>query len=194
MAMQAQAARLDGTEYLFVHTPDLSVVPLVRVHSGCVTGDVFASQRCDCGAQLEAAWAAIADRAGGGVLYVPGHEGRGIGLFNKIVAYSLQERGADTFQANRRLGFPDDARDFTGCAAVLRALGHDTVDLLTNNPAKASALEACGLQVRASVPLIAGVCSHNRGYLEAKRDQHGHTLHTLTSETGCRSSTEPEDR
>jgi GTP cyclohydrolase II len=181
LAMQARAARFDGTEYLFVHTPDLPTVPLIRLHSGCVTGDVFASQRCDCGAQLEAAWTAIAASACGGVLYVPGHEGRGIGLFNKIVAYGLQEEGADTFEANRRLGFPDDARDFAGCAAVLLALGHNEVDLLSNNPAKSSVLEAHGLRVRCTVPLIAGVSSYNRGYLEAKRDQHGHSLSTLPS-------------
>jgi len=182
VALRAQAARVEGTELLFVHTPALPAVPLVRLHSGCVTGDVFASQRCDCGAQLDAAWAAILAGAGGGVLYVPSHEGRGIGLFNKILAYRLQEQGVDTFEANRRLGFPDDARDFAGCAAVLLALGHRAVDLLSNNPAKASVLEAHGLRVRRTVPLVAGVSTYNQAYLEAKRDQHGHALGVLVAE------------
>lgn len=185
----AEGVRADGEDFLFVHTKVVPEVPLVRIHSGCVTGDVFGSQRCDCGPQLTASWHAIA-REGGGVLYAPAQEGRGIGLFNKIVAYGLQEQGADTFEANRELGFEDDLRDFSGDANALKALGIERVRLLTNNPSKRQQLERHGVAVLEVVPIVAGVSAHNLAYLTAKRDQHGHQFDALVavdpSERGAR--------
>ena len=141
--------------------------PLVRLHSECLTGDVFGSLKCDCGPQLKEALKIIG-AAGGGVLLYLRQEGRGIGLSNKLRAYALQDRGLDTVEANRRLGFGDDERDYAHAGAMLRALGMDRVRLLTNNPAKVSGLEAAGIQVVERVPHHMAANPHNADYLEER--------------------------
>ncbi len=147
--------------------------PLVRLHSECLTGDVFGSLKCDCGPQLKEALRLIADSGGGILLYLR-QEGRGIGLTNKIRAYALQDRGLDTVDANRRLGFADDERDYATAAAMLRALGADRVRLLTNNPAKVAGLEAEGIAVVERVAHHLPVNPHNADYIETKRRRSGH--------------------
>ena len=149
--------------------------PLVRLHSECLTGDVFGSLKCDCGPQLKEALHIIG-RNGGGVLLYLRQEGRGIGLANKIRAYALQDRGLDTVDANRRLGFVDDARDYGHAAAMLRALGIDEVRLLTNNPDKVAGLEASGIKVVERVAHQMPANPHNADYLATKRDRSGHLL------------------
>ncbi|ADV68367.1 bifunctional 3,4-dihydroxy-2-butanone-4-phosphate synthase/GTP cyclohydrolase II [Deinococcus maricopensis] len=149
--------------------------PLVRLHSECLTGDALHSLRCDCGAQRDAALAAIAAE-GRGVLVYLRQEGRGIGLLNKIRAYALQDAGADTVEANERLGFPADARDFTTGAEVLRLLGVPVARLLTNNPRKLSGLRAAGVEVVERVPVHAGHSAHNAVYLGTKARKLGHLL------------------
>jgi 3,4-dihydroxy 2-butanone 4-phosphate synthase/GTP cyclohydrolase II len=148
---------------------------LVRVHSQCLTGDVFGSQRCDCGPQLHAALRAI-DRRGEGVLLYLRQEGRGIGLANKLRAYQLQDRGYDTVTANLKLGFPADLRDYGIGAQVLSDLGVRRIELLTNNPRKVVGLEAHGLEIVGRVPLQVEAGRHNRRYLATKRDKLGHLL------------------
>jgi len=147
--------------------------PLVRVHSECLTGDVFGSLKCDCGPQLREALRIIG-KAGGGILLYLRQEGRGIGLANKLRAYALQDRGLDTVDANRRLGFADDERDYAHAAAMLRALGADEVRLLTNNPAKVAGLESAGIKVAERVPHHMPVNPHNADYLATKRKKSGH--------------------
>jgi GTP cyclohydrolase II len=159
---------------LIIGTPSGSP-PLVRVHSECLTGDALGSLKCDCGPQLEDALAAIG-ASGWGILLYLRQEGRGIGLVNKLRAYALQDQGFDTVEANLRLGFQDDERDFSVAARMLERLGQSTVRLLTNNPAKVAALEAEGVTVAERVPLKAGESAHNRAYLAAKRDKSGHQL------------------
>jgi len=171
-----------------------STAPLVRVHSECLTGDAFGSLRCDCGPQLHGALDRIA--AEGGVLvHVGGHEGRGIGLVRKVAAYALQDAGADTVDANTRLGVPVDAREYGGAAAVLRALGHQRVRLLSNNPAKSDGLAAHGVTVTAQVPLHVGDGHDDGGgagrpaplreaYLATKRARLGHTAPSTTTDEG----------
>jgi GTP cyclohydrolase II len=149
--------------------------PLVRLHSECLTGDVFGSLKCDCGPQLREALRIIGD-AGGGVLLYLRQEGRGIGLANKVRAYSLQDRGLDTVDANRRLGFADDERDYGHAAAMLRALGIDRVRLLTNNPDKVTGLEAAGIGVEERVAHQMPANPHNADYLATKRKRSGHLL------------------
>ena len=149
--------------------------PLVRLHSECLTGDVFGSLKCDCGPQLKAALAIIG-AAGGGVLLYLREEGRGIGLANKLRAYALQDRGLDTVDANRRLGFADDERDYGRAAAMLRALGVDRVRLLTNNPDKVEGLEAAGIKVAERIPHQMPANPHNADYLATKRKKSGHLL------------------
>jgi 3,4-dihydroxy 2-butanone 4-phosphate synthase/GTP cyclohydrolase II len=151
---------------------------LVRVHSECLTGDAFGSLRCDCGPQLEAALAAIgrAGPEGGVVVYLRGHEGRGIGLLAKLTAYSLQDDGLDTVAANLEQGLPADAREYGAAAAILADLGVDGVRLMTNNPAKVDGLAAHGVEVLERVPLHAGAGPANRAYLRAKRDLMGHLI------------------
>ena len=149
--------------------------PLVRVHSECLTGDAFGSLKCDCGPQLDTALARIAE-AGWGILLYLRQEGRGIGLVNKLRAYALQDQGFDTVDANLRLGFQDDERDFAAAARMLDKLGQDRVRLLTNNPRKVAALEALGIAVAERVPLQVGEGEHNRAYLATKRDRSGHQL------------------
>ncbi|MEO5972912.1 MAG: GTP cyclohydrolase II [Sphingomicrobium sp.] len=147
--------------------------PLVRLHSECLTGDVFGSLKCDCGPQLKEALRLLG-AAGGGVLLYLRQEGRGIGLANKLRAYALQDRGLDTVDANLRLGFADDERDYAHAAAMLRALGIDRVRLLTNNPAKAAALEQAGIAVIERVAHHMPANPHNADYLAAKQAKSGH--------------------
>ena len=147
--------------------------PLVRLHSECLTGDVFGSLKCDCGAQLKEALRIIGEAGGGMLLYLR-QEGRGIGLANKLRAYALQDRGLDTVDANRRLGFADDERDYAHAAAMLRALGVDEVRLLTNNPAKLAGLESAGIKVTERVAHHMPVNPHNADYLATKRKKSGH--------------------
>lgn len=152
-----------------------STVPLVRLHSECLTGDVFGSERCDCGAQLDhALHQAMAES--GTVIYLRGHEGRGIGLANKILAYALQDSGMDTVSANEHLGLPADARSYRSAAAILQRLGLDRIRLVTNNPDKATQLERSGIVVTEIVPSPAPVTEHNRRYLTTKRDRMAHRL------------------
>jgi 3,4-dihydroxy 2-butanone 4-phosphate synthase/GTP cyclohydrolase II len=148
---------------------------LVRVHSECLTGEAFGSLKCECGPQLDAALQRIRDD-GGVVIYLRGHEGRGIGLINKLRAYRLQEDGLDTLDANLMLGLPADARDYGAATAILKDLGIHSVRLLSNNPEKARQLQERGVTVTELVPLVVGVGEFNEGYLEAKRDRMGHAL------------------
>jgi 3,4-dihydroxy 2-butanone 4-phosphate synthase/GTP cyclohydrolase II len=152
---------------------------LVRVHSECLTGDVFGSQRCDCGPQLDAALAAVKAEGRGVVLYVRGHEGRGIGLLHKLQAYQLQDGGHDTVDANLELGLPADSRDYGTGAQVLADLGVHSMRLLTNNPAKRAGLEGYGLRITERVPLPIHPTEHNLAYLRTKRDRMGHDLPML---------------
>ncbi len=149
---------------------------LVRVHSECLTGDVFGSLRCDCGPQLQASLAEIAAAGRGVVLYLRGHEGRGIGLAHKLRAYELQEQGRDTVDANLELGLPADARDYSIGAQMLTDLGVHSLTLLTNNPAKLTALTEHGLRVNARRPVEIEPGEHNSAYLRTKRDRMGHQL------------------
>jgi len=152
---------------------------LVRVHSECLTGDVFGSLRCDCGPQLHAALARVAAEGRGVVLYIRGHEGRGIGLLEKLRAYQLQDGGADTVDANLLLGLPADARDYGTGAQILYDLGVRTMRLLTNNPAKRAGLEGYGLEIVGLVPLPSRPHPENVRYLRTKRDRMGHLLDEL---------------
>lgn len=149
---------------------------LVRVHSECLTGDVFHSLRCDCGAQLEEAMRRVQAEGRGVILYIVGHEGRGIGLENKLKAYELQERGADTVEANEALGFPADLRDYGIGAQILADLGLKSIRLLTNNPKKIVGLEGYGLTIAEQVPLEVEPCPANYEYLRTKKEKMAHTL------------------
>lgn len=155
---------------------DADATPLVRVHSGCVTGDIFHSLRCDCYAQLQAAMKEIVDTPNGMVIYLPYHEGRGIGLVNKIRAYALQDQGRDTVDANVEIGHPIDARDYDLAAAILFDLGFGEIRLLTNNPAKVEALRAEGVKVVEQVSVVTPPHRHNKKYLETKRERMAHKL------------------
>jgi 3,4-dihydroxy 2-butanone 4-phosphate synthase/GTP cyclohydrolase II len=151
---------------------------LVRVHSKCLTGDVFHSARCDCGAQLETAMERIAQEGRGVLLYL-NQEGRGIGLSNKIRAYELQDQGLDTVEANERLGFKADQRDYGIGAQILSDLGVKTMRLLTNNPRKFVGLQGYGLSVSEAVPLEIPASDHTRRYLKTKKDKLGHKLSSV---------------
>jgi 3,4-dihydroxy 2-butanone 4-phosphate synthase/GTP cyclohydrolase II len=172
---------LDGIEHIALVYGNLDDGEnvLVRVHSECLTGDVFGSLRCDCGPQLDAALAAVAAEGRGVVLYVRGHEGRGIGLMHKLQAYQLQESGADTVDANLALGMPADARDYGTGAQILVDLGVRSMRLLTNNPDKRAGLEGYGLRVVQRVPLPIRPTRENLHYLRTKRDRMGHDLPDL---------------
>jgi 3,4-dihydroxy 2-butanone 4-phosphate synthase/GTP cyclohydrolase II len=146
---------------------------LVRMHSKCLTGDVFHSMRCDCGVQLHRAMELVAEEGRGVIVYLD-QEGRGIGLLNKLRAYELQDAGDDTVEANERLGFKADLRDFGIGAQILRDLGLSTLRVMTNNPRKLVGLEGYGLEIVERVPLIADATPENRAYLAAKRDKLGH--------------------
>jgi 3,4-dihydroxy 2-butanone 4-phosphate synthase / GTP cyclohydrolase II len=172
---------VDGTEHVALVLGDLGdgTDILVRVHSECLTGDVLGSRRCDCGAQLQAAMAAVAADGRGIVCYLRGHEGRGIGLLSKLRAYQLQDGGADTVDANLELGLPADARDYSIGAQILADLGVRSVRLLTNNPAKVTGLAACGIEVAGTVPIAIAPTPENLRYLTAKRDRLGHQIDGL---------------
>ncbi|MFJ8650350.1 GTP cyclohydrolase II [Streptomyces sp. NPDC093546] len=171
---------LDGREHLaLVFGDDPGPAPLVRVHSECLTGDVFGSGRCDCGPQLHEALGLLAEH--GGILLYLRQEGRGIGLYNKLDAYLLQDEGLDTFEANLRLNFEADARDYRVAAQMLSALGIARIRLLTNNPDKAAQLTAGGIAVKESVSTGVFLSSSNRRYIEAKA-QAGHRI-VLTDAT-----------
>ena len=148
---------------------------LMRVHSECLTGDAFGSLRCDCGPQLDAAMKAIADKGWGVILYLR-QEGRGIGLHAKIQAYHLQDQGADTLDANLMLGLPGDARNYRIASTMLEAIGVSDVCLLSNNPDKAEQLEKYGISVVERMPLVVGVGSGNRDYLQTKVERMGHKI------------------
>ena len=148
---------------------------IVRVHSECLTGEAFGSLKCECGPQLDAALDTIRDH-GGVVIYLRGHEGRGIGLINKLRAYKLQEEGLDTLDANLALGLPADAREYVAAADILRDLGITSVRLLSNNPDKRLQLTQHDIEVTEMVPLVVGVGTFNESYLDTKRDRMGHQL------------------
>lgn len=166
-----------GEEHYAVEigTPDRRQPVLSRLHSACFTGDLVGSLKCDCGPQLRAALAQIGE-AGAGVLLYLNQEGRGIGLANKMRAYSLQDQGFDTVEANHRLGFEDDERDFRVGAEILKKLGFSSVRLMTNNPRKVAMMEGAGVAVAERVPLKVGLNEHNRGYLQVKAAKSGHLL------------------
>ena len=168
--------RATGTDHIAVvsGTPTEGA-PLVRVHSECLTGEAFGSLKCECGPQLDAALATIAV-TGGVVIYMRGHEGRGIGLINKLRAYSLQEGGMDTVDANLALGLPADARDYAAAAGILNDLGITRVRLMTNNTDKVAKLRELGLEIVEQVPLLVGVGPNNHQYLQTKRDRMGHLI------------------
>lgn len=177
---------VDGREHLLLglgdwqaaldRAVDGGVAPLVRPHSECLTGDVFGSRRCDCGPQLDAALAMVAREGRGIVLYMRGHEGRGIGLMHKLQAYQLQDAGDDTVDANLKLGLPADARDYGIGAQILVDLGVRSMRLLTNNPAKRVGLDGYGLHIIERVPLPVRANAENIRYLMTKRDRMGHDL------------------
>ena len=171
---------IDGTEFIALVLGDVhGESVLTRLHSECLTGDVFGSLRCDCGAQLDAAMAAIAAEGRGVVLYLRGHEGRGVGLLSKLQAYELQDAGADTVDANTELGLPVDAREYSAGAQMLADLGVRSVRLLTNNPAKVTGLAGCGVDIAARIPLASSITPFNVRYLITKRDRLGHEIHDL---------------
>jgi 3,4-dihydroxy 2-butanone 4-phosphate synthase/GTP cyclohydrolase II len=173
----------DGTEYMALVLGDVrSEGVLTRLHSECLTGDVFGSLRCDCGAQLDAAMAAIAAEGRGVVLYLRGHEGRGVGLLSKLQAYELQDAGADTVDANTELGLPVDAREYSAGVQMLADLGVRSVRLLTNNPAKVTGLAEGGVDIAGRVPLAPAVTPYNLRYLITKRDRLGHHIQDLDAE------------
>jgi GTP cyclohydrolase II len=168
----------DGAEEHYaveIGAPARSAPVLARLHSACFTGDVIGSLKCDCGPQLAAAMEQIAAEGHGVLLYM-NQEGRGIGLANKMRAYGLQDAGFDTVEANHRLGFEDDERDFRLGAAILREMGFAAVRLMTNNPAKVAMMAASGLEVVERVPLHVGETDHNRAYLATKASKSGHLL------------------
>jgi 3,4-dihydroxy 2-butanone 4-phosphate synthase/GTP cyclohydrolase II len=169
---------VDGTTHIALVAGDVAGKSdvLVRVHSECLTGDVFHSLRCDCGAQLEDAMRLVQEAGAGVVLYIVGHEGRGIGLSNKLKAYELQEQGQDTVEANESLGFPADLRDYGIGAQILSDLGLTTMHLMTNNPTKIVGLEAYGLTVTEQVPLQVPSCPENIVYLRTKKEKMRHDL------------------
>ncbi len=177
---------LDGLEHIALVRGEIGdgVDVLVRMHSECLTGDIFGSLRCDCGPQLDAALAAVAAEGRGVVVYIRGHEGRGIGLMHKLQAYQLQEAGADTVDANLALGMPADARDYGTGAQILRELGVRSMRLLTNNPTKRAALEGYGLEIVDRVALPVRPNPENLHYLRTKRDRMGHDLTGLEGAGG----------
>ena len=173
-AMRAFRSVTDGVEHLALVRGRPEPGALVRVHSECLTGDALGSLRCDCGEQLHAAMRLVGESHSGALIYVRGHEGRGIGLANKIAAYELQDQGLDTAEANTMLGFATDARDYRAAAEIIKAIGLNDIRLLTNNPLKGAALRRYGVRVRADVPLVLPSNPHNAGYLATKRDKMGH--------------------
>ncbi|MGE2717650.1 bifunctional 3,4-dihydroxy-2-butanone-4-phosphate synthase/GTP cyclohydrolase II [Mycolicibacterium litorale] len=179
----AYHSTVDGNDHVALVAGDITTSEpvLVRVHSECLTGDVFGSRRCDCGPQLEESLRRIGDEGRGVLIYMRGHEGRGIGLSPKLAAYALQDNGFDTVDANLELGLPVDARDYSAAAQILHDLEVPSVLLLTNNPAKVEGLEAGGVDVVGRIPLCVRPNAHNISYLEKKRDRMGHMLPDLDS-------------
>jgi GTP cyclohydrolase II len=165
----------DNVVVLVMGKPDAKDAPLVRIHSQCLTGDVFGSERCDCGQQLELALKRISDD-GTGILIYQLQEGRGIGLMNKLLAYALQDSGHDTVEANHQLGFEADHRNYALCAAVLGHLGVSRVRLMSNNPQKFEGLEAAGIQVVERVPIEIAPSDRTEKYLKTKKAKLGHLL------------------
>jgi 3,4-dihydroxy 2-butanone 4-phosphate synthase/GTP cyclohydrolase II len=174
-------SNLDGHEHLALIKGDIKGKKnlLVRVHSECLTGDVFGSQRCDCGAQLKASLKEIQEADAGIIIYLRGHEGRGIGLGHKVAAYHLQDGGLDTVEANERLGFPIDQRDYGIAAQILRFLEVNTIHLMTNNPLKILGMEKYAIQVSERIPIFSPLTTENRRYLETKKEKLGHLLDPL---------------
>ncbi len=173
--VRAYRDRSTGADHVAFMKGPLRDGALVRVHSECLTGEAFGSLKCECGPQLQAALDTV-QREGGMVIYLRGHEGRGIGLINKLRAYRLQEDGLDTLDANLALGLPADARDYGAAHGILKDVGLKSVRLLSNNPEKRRQLEERGVVVTELVPLVVGVGADNEGYLETKRDRMGHAL------------------
>ncbi|WP_402465597.1 bifunctional 3,4-dihydroxy-2-butanone-4-phosphate synthase/GTP cyclohydrolase II [Isoptericola aurantiacus] len=191
--------RLTGAEHVALVAGPLADLDdgepvLTRVHSECLTGDAFGSLRCDCGPQLDAALRAVQEAGRGVVVYLRGHEGRGIGLVAKLAAYSLQDGGHDTVDANLAQGLPVDARDYTAAAHVLRDLGVGAVRLLTNNPAKVDGLRCGGVTVAERVGLAIHPAPDNVAYLRTKRDRMGHDLANLEPEVEPRADARPHPR
>lgn len=182
--LQVEARAYQGTDPAFqalvlVHREKdvaAGTVPFVRVHSGCVTGDIFHSLRCDCYPQLQAAMEKILSSPLGVLIYLPYQEGRGIGLVNKIRAYALQDQGYDTVDANVAIGAPIEARDYDLAAHILFDLGFPEIKLLTNNPAKVEALTEEGVDVVEQVPIIVEASAHNTRYLKTKKERMAHKL------------------
>ncbi len=179
--LEAHAYEDDSASYqamALVHRGDkhADATPLVRVHSGCVTGDIFHSLRCDCYAQLQLSLEMMMESELGIIIYLPHHEGRGIGLVNKIKAYAAQDRGLDTVDANLSIGAPVDARDYELPAKILRDLGHVKIKLMTNNPLKVEALERHGIEVVEQCRTVTKPSAHNQRYLDTKRDRMAHKL------------------
>ncbi len=170
----------NGLEHMAIVAGEPKDGCLVRIHSECATGDIFGSLRCDCRDQLETALKKIAEAGQGILIYVRGHEGRGIGLGNKIKAYALQENGVNTVDANLRLGFPADGRDYESAVEIIRHFCVNNVRLLTNNRDKMEALEGAGISVASRVPLWTSVNTHNESYVRCKKTLLGH----LSDETG----------
>ncbi len=173
--MRAYSDRTTGVDHIAIVSGEPTDGTLLRLHSECLTGEAFGSLKCECGPQLDAALERI-DREGGIVIYLRGHEGRAIGLTNKLRAYKLQEAGMDTYDANIALGLPADAREYGVAAKILGDLGVESVRLLSNNPDKQRQLVNLGIEVTELVPLVVGVGDVNAGYLAAKRDRMGHEI------------------
>ncbi len=182
--------RTGADHVALVAAQGLAEQPVVRVHSECLTGDAFGSARCDCGPQLDAALERAA-REGGAVVYLRGHEGRGIGLLAKIGAYALQDQGRDTVEANIDLGWPADRREYGAAAAILADLGARRITLLTNNPAKVAGLTAHGIDVAEVRGLEVGRTPHNEAYLRTKARAMGHLLPGLDRDPHHPGSTTP---
>lgn len=188
-AAQAWTDTVTGAEHLSVTSPNAAVGdPLVRLHSECLTGDVFGSYRCDCGEQLDYALGLIFTH-GGTLVYLRGHEGRGIGLANKMRAYALQEAGADTVDANEQLGFPADARDYASAASILESLGLNRIKLLSNNPLKSEELSRHGIAISEIVATEVPARAENVRYLETKRDRMRHVLNVDAPEQATNHAT-----
>jgi len=175
LRVRAYRDSVTGADHLAIVADPLGPVPFVRLHSECLTGEVLGSAKCDCGPQLEAALDVIA-REGGVVVYLRGHEGRGIGLVDKLRAYRLQEDGLDTVDANTALGLPVDARDYGAAAAILDDLTVQRVRLMTNNPDKVRQLRDHGIEIVERVPLVVRNGARSDRYLETKRTRMGHLL------------------
>ncbi|MGY3566866.1 GTP cyclohydrolase II [Sinomonas sp. RB5] len=191
---QAWIDEATGAEHLAVSSPEppaLGSAPLVRLHSECLTGDVFGSYRCDCGEQLAYALGLIRAQ-GGTLLYLRGHEGRGIGLANKIKAYALQEAGFDTVEANEQLGLPVDARSYTAAAMILAEMGLTSIRLLSNNPDKKNRLAKAGVHVVEMVPTEVPSRAENLRYLRTKKERMDHLLRLDLEHTGLRVSGETD--